>query len=128
MASKQFSTHVFMPGSLRTIDGQQKYDDYRKTLSKDTGCALCEEKPLQSFRYWKILENNFPYDKIASTHHMIVPLRHIQESELTNEELKEFSEIKLNVLNQSYDYTLEASTKNKSIPAHYHLHLVVLKM
>ena len=47
-----------------------------------------------SFGYWKIVTNAFPYDLIAGRHDMILPLRHVTENELTEEELVELKEIK----------------------------------
>ena len=73
------------------------------------------------------MANSFPYDLIASTHHMIVPLRHVVEAELSAEELREFAVIKREVVDVGYDNIIEATTKNKSLPAHFHLHLIVGK-
>lgn len=116
-----------MAATLRTPKGEQKYSEYRKNLPAGSVCALCREEPLQSFNHWKIISNNFPYDKIAKTHHMIVPLRHVQENELNEEELAELLEIKSGLLNENYEYILEATRRQKSIPGHFHLHLIVLK-
>lgn len=73
------------------------------------------------------MPNAFPYDKIATSHDMVVPLRHVPEAELTPEERKELVEIKHEYVNANYEYILEPTHKKKSIPAHFHLHLVVLK-
>lgn len=57
-------------------------------------CALCAKEPIQEFTHWKIVSNNFPYDRIAELHNMIVPVRHCAEEELTQEELTEYASIK----------------------------------
>jgi hypothetical protein len=102
----------------------QKYKDYRKTDEFKNHCALCVKPMIRSYRYWKMMPNDYPYDKIASVHHMIVPIRHVRESELTKEELGEYRLLKETEL-QEYDYILESTIKNKSIPAHFHLHLII---
>ncbi len=90
-------------------------------------CPLCHAEALKTFRFWKIVNNNFPYDAIAKIHHMIVPLRHTKERGLNAEELDELLQIKEEVLNSEYDYLIEAALKNRSIPEHFHLHLVISK-
>jgi diadenosine tetraphosphate (Ap4A) HIT family hydrolase len=85
---------------------------------------LCEKVSIQSFTYWKITENSFPYDQIAKTHHMLVPLRHVIEDELSKDELAEFKTIKAEHVSE-YDWIIEATAKNKSIPNHFHLHFIV---
>ncbi len=73
------------------------------------------------------MTNAFPYDRIAKTHDMIVPLRHVDEDHLNDEELKELKIIKDNYLHKEYEFIIEATYKVKSIPAHFHLHLLTIK-
>lgn len=76
---------------------------------------------------WKIVKNDFPYDKVASRHDMLIPLRHCIESNLTSEELREFVQIKRDISDQ-YDMFLEnTNEKTRSIPEHFHLHLLQIK-
>lgn len=88
-------------------------------------CAICKGVAVESFTYWKIMANDFPYDKIAQRHDMIVPLRHT--ATVTPEEIQELEEIKKSYLDSHYNYIMEATHPTKSIPGHYHLHLVDLK-
>ena len=113
--------------SLRTPEGKKKYQEYLKGELAEHACSLCEKEAVKCFSYWKITENSFPYDLIAKTHHMLIPLRHGREHELSTEELQELKEIKSNNINPEYDYIIEATPKNKSIPDHFHLHLIVGK-
>ncbi len=113
--------------SLRTIESENVFQEYRKTHPQNDGCIICERQGLKDFKFWKIIPNDFPYDKIAETHHMIVPLRHVTEDGLNVEELKELKEIKDTVLHTEYEYIIEATYKKKSIPEHFHLHLIVAK-
>lgn len=90
-------------------------------------CMLCAKPVIKSFKHWKIVGNDFPYDRIVDLHHMILPIRHIVESELTPEELAELLELKSGYLNTVYDGMWEPTPKDKSIPGHHHLHLLVFK-
>ena len=113
--------------TLRTPQTEQAYKEHRNQKPADAGCALCDKESLKSFKHWKIIENAFPYDKIAAVHHMVVPLRHATEAELSADEYAELDELKDGVLNDDYEYIIEATHKTKSIPGHFHLHLIVAK-
>jgi hypothetical protein len=110
---------------LRSQTLTESYATNYKAMPAGT-CGLCADAALKSYRYWKIIENKFPYDLIANEHHMLVPIRHATEEELEVDELMELAGIKHN-LDPKYDCILEATNKNKSIPSHYHLHLLVIK-
>jgi diadenosine tetraphosphate (Ap4A) HIT family hydrolase len=111
--------------SLRTTEGKKKYKEYLSTHPQGDVCDLCGKEPIEEFEGWKIVLNSFPYDQIAETHHMLALLRHATEEELTETELVELKTIKATYVNDNYDWIIEATTKNKSIPAHFHLHLIV---
>jgi hypothetical protein len=115
-----------MSHSLRSIATEEEYRKYKETKAVDSPCVLCSQEPIQTFKYWKITKNDFPYDLIAETHHMISPIRHAKELELTEEEKSELLEIKANSLN-FYDAILESTPRMKTVPAHHHLHIFVTK-
>ena len=110
---------------LRTPEMRDKYQIHLDTGVLDRGCIICEREPLECYKYWKVIENHFPYDRIASLHNMLVPMRHVTEEELTKEEYQEL-QIKKNHTDQ-YHYIIEAANHSKSIPQHFHLHLIVAK-
>ncbi|MEI6864218.1 MAG: hypothetical protein WCK46_02540 [Candidatus Adlerbacteria bacterium] len=112
---------------LRTPEGQKKYKDLIDQGILEKGCALCLSESIKTFTHWKIMPNAFPYDRIAKVHDMIVPLRHSIEDDLTVEELKELHEIKNSYIQKEYEFIIEATYKVKSIPAHFHLHLLIIK-
>lgn len=113
--------------SLRTEEGKKKYQEYAKAHPAAGACPLCEKESIQDFTYWKVTENSFPYDKIAQTHHMLLPLRHVCEDDLLPEEAEELKVIKKSFVDTNYDWMIEATHKNKSIPDHFHIHLIVGK-
>lgn len=115
-----------MAGDLRSEECSQRYKECRASNPFGGACALCAKTSTKTFAYWKIVPNDFPYDRIADVHEMIVPLRHVTENELSQEELAEYKIIKQEHL-QEYDYILEGTHKTKSIPEHFHLHLIVGK-
>lgn len=106
---------------------EKKYDEYRAGRDPAEGCALCREPSLVEFQYWRVTNNRFPYDQVASLHHMMVPKRHTNGDDLTPEEFSELALLKKEHVNEHYNFILEATPKTKSIPTHYHLHLVVAK-
>lgn len=113
---------------LRKPETQEKYDMHKAVGALERGCVLCNEFALQTFQFWRIVKNDFPYDVIANIHHMLIPIRHVVESELTDEERKEFNEIKNSYLAMHYDGIYENMPKGKTIPTHMHLHLFVFKI
>ncbi len=111
-------------GGFRTPETAQRYIEDINGGMLERSCPLCDGPALKEFTYWKIMRNLYPYDKIAHRHDMIVPLRHAREPDLTIEERTELWHIKEGYLHTNYDYILEATHKRKSIPEHFHLHLI----
>jgi hypothetical protein len=111
---------------VRTKEMSEKYLRAIQDGHLSKGCNLCNAPSIKDFQYWRIVDNMFPWDVIAKTQHMIIPKRHITYKELTDDEKKEFDVIKFADM-ENYDLSAEARTKNKSIPNHFHIHLIVLK-
>ncbi len=114
-------------GTMRTPETQQKYKDYIASGAMDSVCPLCTMEEIRGFTHWKLIGNSFPYDKVALVQHMLVSRRHMPEHELSQEEKQEYIQIKESFINENYEFIFEATHKNMSIPAHFHLHLVVLQ-
>ncbi len=114
-----------MTNLLRTKEGAEAYDAYRGAgCLEENGCVLCGSSIIESFEHWRIIPNRFPYDLIAKEHHMLIPNRHVVEHELTDDERRELLMLKHEGL-EKYDYFIEANDGKKSIPEHFHLHLIV---
>lgn len=91
------------------------------------GCILCPLEAMQTFQYWKVVPNKYPYDKIAKRHEMIIPLRHTDQAGVTNEEWQELAALKASYIDDNYEFLLEATPHRQSVPAHFHLHAIVSK-
>ncbi len=111
--------------TLRTLKTHAEYERHRKS-PKFPECYICSAKAIKTYEKWKVIENEFPYDEVATRNDMIVPLRHTTEDGLTKEELDEFKEIKKDI-NDKYDMITENTHKRKSIPGHFHLHLLEIR-
>jgi hypothetical protein len=111
---------------FRSPEVQKIYLENLNSRTPDSPCALCLMTPIKTFKYWKIVVNDFPYDLITPVHHMAIPLRHTIEVEFTEDELTELKQLKRGYLNDQYEFLLEGTDRTKSIPAHFHLHLLDL--
>jgi hypothetical protein len=93
-------------------------------------CVLCikeAERDNNAFTYWSIVKNDFPYDLIAERHDLLVSKRCFgEESGMSEQERDELVRIKNDILpgRDEYDIILENFPKGRSVPTHYHLHLI----
>lgn len=112
-----------MPVTLRKKSTEAEYQHLLDKGLKH--CIYCEQELLVAeFQYWVLLKNRFPYDRIAKDHWMLAPKRHIPtEKQLTREENKELERL-LEILN--YDCVLINKKPKRTLPDHYHLHLLKL--
>lgn len=84
--------------ALRSKEMSEKYRAHRATGILENSCPLCDAPSISSFKHWRIILNSFPYDLIANKHHMVVPMRHVSEKELSDEEWDELFDIKYSEL------------------------------
>lgn len=84
---------------------------------------------VKEFEHWVIIENEFPYDAVATTSHMISTKRMVTfDWKLLNaEEIVELQKIKEGYIKDNYDVLWENLPRGSTFPAHFHLHLMVLK-
>lgn len=112
-----------IPTSGRTMDSEMKYQ-----CAKIIGdlLPLSEEPVLKSWKYWKLIENRFPYDMIFKKHHMLIPKREVSHRvHLTISEDLELKRI-INEFDDSdeYDAVMDNFRGRRSILSLYHVHLV----
>jgi diadenosine tetraphosphate (Ap4A) HIT family hydrolase len=117
---------MHMSDLLRSATLARAYKAHRESGAMEHACALCEKEAIETFTHWRVVPNSFPYDMIAQTHHMLVPVRHVKEFELTDDEREELLQLKRGYV-QKYHFILEATEQSKSIPQHFHLHLIIGK-
>lgn len=115
---------------LRTDETMTRYmqiDEERK--AKNIVFDPYENPKIKEFTHWAIVNNDFPYDAVATTSHMIFTKRSIpfDWKLLTKEEKEEFEHLKETYLKDNYDVVYENLPKGQTIPGHFHLHLLVLK-
>jgi len=111
--------------TIRYLKEQQRVRDFTNVHHFDPS----HDTVVRSFTHWYIIENNFPYDRVADVHHMLVPYRVFGAlGAATAEELEEYEKI-LDTLEheQFYDSLQLNFTKDRSVCAHYHVHLIVWK-
>lgn len=116
--------------SLRTKKTTEKYKKHKASLPSPNNCGLCKKDKkeiIKEFKHWRILDNLFPWDRIAKINHLLVPKKHIMEKHLTENARKELIFIKSTYINDNYEVMAEAAHKIKSIPEHFHMHLIVTK-
>ncbi|MFO0887111.1 MAG: hypothetical protein H6793_02020 [Candidatus Nomurabacteria bacterium] len=114
-----------LPVSLRTHKDEAKY-----LQAKQRGVArrpLYEETPIQIWNNWMLIENQFPYNAVFDTHHMLVPRRGgVIKADLSKTERQELEDI-LDELSDIYDCYMVNYPKKQSIKSHYHIHLLTYK-
>ena len=90
-------------------------------------CPLCAAPSLTEYTFWRIITNDFPYDRIAITHHMLIPKRCCDDNELTADEHAELINLRDTVLNDTYERMIVTMSMKTSIKQHFHYHLIVLR-
>ena len=111
-----------LPMSLRTARSEQAY-----FVAKQQGMLkqLYEEPTLVSFKYWRIIANNFPYDAAYKTSHMLVPRRLISTYDrLTWRERREMRKIIDSYCQEHYHQVVENMFSKRSVLVLYHIHLL----
>ncbi len=114
-----------LPVSLRTHKDEANYLRAKKAgIAKK---ALHKEAPLRVWKSWMLIENEFPYNAVFDTHHMLIPKRKsVLKSMLTQQERDELEDI-LDELSEIYDCYMVNYPKKQSIKTHYHIHLLIYK-
>lgn len=119
-----------LPRTWRSQVGQERYEAERAEKNSPDYCPLCEDPDatIIEFTHWVILKNKFPYDAVAERHDLIMTKHHKTESEITTEEWDEFLELRNTYINDNYAFLTEALPNAKSVPGHFHLHLIIPKV
>jgi len=109
--------------TLRSDAMHTKYLTYPK--DKD---FMVNAPSIKDYQYWRIIENKFPYDTIAKTHHLLVPRRQaLNWVDLDIDEMTELDNLMVYDLPQDYDMILLNFPKAQSVKDWLHFHLIVVK-
>lgn len=121
------SLHPLGNTLLRTPETFAKYHDNPKREAKE--CFICKAKAIAQWKYWKIIENNFPYDAVAKVHLMLVPKSHSSDLlDLSWHEKNELEDLKdFFSRNDEFDCIIENLARGRTFMPHYHLHLIQWK-
>ena len=112
----------------RLPESEQVYTIYREA-NKDkfqNRCLICEIPIKQRLGLFNIVPNEFPYDAVSTLNDMLVLAVHqpcltiplMRELEKTKELLAWYG---------TYDLMLENMPSKKTVPGHWHLHLLRLR-
>ena len=96
-------------------------------------CRYCVVKNVvKEYEHFLVMENDFPYSRIAKINHMLSPKRHVASFyELNDAERLELEQIYVHMDRGTadgtlppYDQIIKNTTRNMTIPGHVHLHLI----
>ena len=109
--------------TLRTQKTQARYDLARKEGRLN---ALKDLPSIEEFNYWRLVDNEYPHDKVASVHHMLLPKRVVREfTDLTFAETMELSTIMFILLYGRYGSFKINTDIERTITDHVHIHCLV---
>lgn len=121
--------------TLREVEDEIAYAKARESGLMPK-CRYCVVKNVvREYEHFLVMENDFPYTRIAKVNHMLSPKRHVASFyELNDAERAELEQIYLHIDRGSadgalppYDQIIKNTTRNMTIPGHVHLHLIQFK-
>ncbi|MCB9808889.1 hypothetical protein H6776_00630 [Candidatus Nomurabacteria bacterium] len=126
-------TRIITGTCTRTPETMKKYFDIAEKRKANPEryrpFSPYEREVIQEFTHWFIIDNDFPYDAIATVNHMIFTKRKVPFTWelLTDEEREELELLKRTYISDRYDVLYENLPSGQTKPGHFHLHLLVLK-
>lgn len=112
--------------SMRLPATESEYVKYQRSADPDK-CPLCDgRKVLRRFLFWKIVENQYPYDLVSDVSHMLITRKHNLCWLGRNLAALELYLMVFPKLRRGGYYTvfLENLTRRKTVPGHAHWHLL----
>lgn len=106
--------------TARTEATEARYQEAKKN---GTLQPLDQVEPLHKWVYWRLVENEFPHDKLNRRHRMIVLNRQSDLWELTNNEIYELWRVILPELDKQYHYFKLNGSQLRSINNVPHIHV-----
>lgn len=101
---------------------------YFADLEKRKGVKnMLHMEALWQGEHWFIARNEYPYDRVAAKHDLLIPIRVFAEGdEMTIPEIVELNVIKRKLAGD-YDSVMENTHRRRTVRGHYHLHLIKYK-
>lgn len=112
-----------IPVSLRKRKDELAYARAKQNKSRR---PLLNEPRLREWRYWALIDNDFPYTAAFKKHHMLIPKREVKENDLNSREREELKLI-IEEVSKDYDCQLINFINKQSVRNHYHIHLLTYK-
>lgn len=86
-----------------------------------------EDERFSKLQHWRVVENEFPFDKVAQRSWIVMPRRCVALWEkLTGAERSEFQRFRSEAQTYDIDAFLRVTPTNLSLPGHYHEHILKL--
>lgn len=99
---------------------------YARAKQKKSRRPLLSEPRMREWKYWALIDNDFPYTAAFKKHHMLIPKREVTEKDLNKQERDELKLI-IDEVSTDYDCQLINFTSKQSVRNHYHIHLLTYK-
>ena len=115
---------------LRSKKCIKSYKERHRSLGAKIESVNLLNLPLvKRWNEWILVRNEFPYNKIAENHCLLVPLRTFSEDEEMSEVERQglFSIKREFAESKDFDWVLECVKHSRTVPLVYHLHCLKLK-
>lgn len=107
-----------------TLRKPESEERYQREKTGVRACPFCKpEKILAEWKYWILLENDYPYDAVSVKHDLLVLKEH--KSEVDRNAWIEFDQSKYALTD--YHCIIENLPQRQSVPGHFHYHLLRYK-
>ena len=111
-----------LPVTLRAAADERRY---REAIATGETRPLTALPDLGRWRYWRLIENEYPYTMAFAAHYMLVVKRPVAERpDLNAAERTEFEKILTDYVYPHYDLWFENVPAKRTAPSIYHVHLV----
>lgn len=105
-------------------------EKYKKRKEEDGALEmdLLSLKPVRPFHFWLLVENEYPYDKIAEKHHLLVPRENVSDyHQLSWGAKQELTDVRRWANGMRYDVLMENMSHRRTIKQQFHMHLIKYK-
>lgn len=109
--------------TMRHESLEEYYKEYRNSL-EDPNNQLHQEPSVIDWKYWRLVNNRFPYTKMTTAHALVVLKRNCSLYKISSEELVELWVEILPWADKIYDTSMINLSAMRSIEGTPHIHLV----